>query len=49
MEKEIMKALVVRDTELLRAIFADAKKGNVYIKPELMDMMAEYIKTQVTH
>ena len=44
MEKEIMKAVVVRDIESLRAIYFDARKGNAYIKPDLLEMLGAFIK-----
>ena len=44
MEKEIMKALVVRDIELLRAIYFDANKGNVCLKADLFKMLGDFVK-----
>lgn len=44
MEREIMKAIVVHDIDMLRAIFIDATKGNVYVAPELLYMVGEHIK-----
>lgn len=44
MENEIMKALVVRDIELLRIIYFDANKGNICIKADLFKMLGEFIK-----
>lgn len=43
MEREIMKAIVVHDIDMLRAIFIDARKGNVYVAPELLYMVGEHI------
>lgn len=44
MEKEIMKAVVVRDIEALRAIYFDANKGNVRIGECLLKMIGDLIK-----
>lgn len=44
MEKEIMKAIVVRDIDLLRIIYLDARKGNVSLKADLFKMLGDYIK-----
>lgn len=43
MEREIMKALVVRDVDMLRTIFMLARQGKVSVKPSLMDMLYDYI------
>lgn len=44
MEKEIIKAVVVRDIDMLRIIFMDASKGNVYVKADLLRMVGAFIK-----
>lgn len=44
MEREIMKALVVRDVDALRTIFMQAKRGEVYLKPILFKMLGDYVK-----
>ena len=44
MEKEIMKAVVVRDVDALRIIYFDASKGNVHVKADLLKMVGEFIK-----
>ena len=44
MEKEIMKAVVVRDIEMLRTIYFDAMKGNVHVKADLLKMVGAFIK-----
>ena len=44
MEKEIMKAVVTHDVEALRVIFAEASKGNVTVKADLLSMVGAFIK-----
>ena len=44
MEREIMKALVVRDVDTLRTIFLQAKRGEVRLKPILFKMLSDYVK-----
>ena len=44
MEKEIMKAIVTHDVDALRAIYADANKGNIYVKKDLLKMVGDFIK-----
>lgn len=44
MENEIMKAVVVRDIEMLRTIYFDAMKGNANVKADLLKMVGEFIK-----
>lgn len=44
MENEIMKAVVVRDMDMLRIIFMDANKGNVHVKADLLRMVGAFIK-----
>ena len=44
MEKEIMKAIVVRDIDVLRIIYFDANKGNTYVKADLLKMVGTFIK-----
>lgn len=44
MEREIMKAIVARDIDELRAIFIAANKGMLYVKPDLLCMVGNFIK-----
>ena len=44
MEREIMKAIVTHDLNALRVIYADANKGNVCVKADLLKMVGALIK-----
>ena len=44
MEREIMKAIVTRDSDALRIIYRDAIKGNIYVKADLLKMVGAFIK-----
>lgn len=44
MEREIVKALVVRDIDVLRTIYFEATKGNAYVADDLLKMVGEFIK-----
>lgn len=46
MEREIMKAIVARDIDELRAIFIAANKGMLYMKPDLLYMVGNFIKKE---
>lgn len=44
MEREIMKAIVTHDVDALRVFYFDARKGNIFIKPDLFRMIGAFIK-----